>query len=364
MNRGAIEATARSDAAASSARRRLGVDLTVLVVIGALLVAAVGAAVGALYREFYSPSAFVERYLSLLAEGRAADALALPGVGVDSTSLTEAGLPGTASDALLRSTVLTTLTDVVITGETPRGQITDVTVSYVSGGQAGETTFAVEQAGWIGVAPNWRFARSPLASITLTVAGSQNFAVNGFTLDKRQISPLGIDAPPLEPVSMLVFSPGLYRVTVDTALATAPAVDVLADAPLTDVPLQVQTQATAAFTTAVQEEVDGFLDACAQQQVLNPTGCPFGFTVYNRIIDLPTWSISHYPQVTLTPDGADWRVPETGASAHIDVEVQSLFDGKVREVSEDVPFAIEAQVVILADGSASIRVAAVAGEEP
>ena len=59
--------------------------------------------VAAIYREFYSPTAFVERYLGLLAEGRAADALAVPGVSRSTPpQLEAAGLPATASDALLR----------------------------------------------------------------------------------------------------------------------------------------------------------------------------------------------------------------------------------------------------------------------
>lgn len=351
MDHGAADRTAKP-----ARSRRLAVDLTILAVIGAVLVAAVGAGTLALYREFYSPSAFVERYLSLLAEGRAADALAVPGVSVDSATLAGAGLPESASDALLRRDALTTLTDVVITGERPDGDVTHVDVTYSVGSRSAATVFEVESAGWIGVAPAWRFAESPLATLTLVVRGSQTFAVNGFELDKRQVSPMGADAEPLEPVSLLVFSPGLYRVSVENALASTDGVDVLADAPLTDVPLDLQAEATAEFVTAVQDEVDDFLDACAAQQVLNPTGCPFGFTVFNRILAPPTWTIVDYPSVALVPSGADWAMTTVDAVAHIDVDIQSLFDGSVTSVSEDVPFRIDAQIVVQPDGTASIRV--------
>ena len=77
-------------------------DLGLLALVGLLLVAAVWAAVSAISREFYSPTAFVEHYLDLLAEGRAAEALAVPGVAVDSAALEAAGLPATSSQALLR----------------------------------------------------------------------------------------------------------------------------------------------------------------------------------------------------------------------------------------------------------------------
>src|SRR5918994_1666811 len=98
-------------------RRRLGRDLTLLALIGVLLIAAVAAGAAALYREFYSPTAFVERYLGMLAEGRAADALAVPGVSVDSAELEAAGLPATPSDALLRRAALATLTDIAVVSE-------------------------------------------------------------------------------------------------------------------------------------------------------------------------------------------------------------------------------------------------------
>ena len=63
-------------------KRRLGLGayLTILGVLFALLAGAVWASVGYLYRELYSPTAFVERYLGLLVDGRAADALGLSGV--------------------------------------------------------------------------------------------------------------------------------------------------------------------------------------------------------------------------------------------------------------------------------------------
>ena len=64
-----------------------------------MVIAALGAGTAALYQEFYSPSAFVQRYLNMLESGRAADALALPGVSLDSSELTDAGLPASASDA-------------------------------------------------------------------------------------------------------------------------------------------------------------------------------------------------------------------------------------------------------------------------
>jgi hypothetical protein len=335
--------------------RTLAVDLSILAVIGVLLLAALGAGAGALYREFYSPSAFVLRYLSLLEAGRAADALAMPGVKLDGAQLTNAGLPQTASDALLRSAALGDLEDAEIVGEEQDGDTTVVSARYQAGGHSATTSFRVASNGVIGVAPSWRFAQSPLAVMKVTVLGSMTFDVNSFSLDKRQVSPDGVDADPIAPVSMLVFSPGLYSISVDTAIAETPGMAVLADAPMVNVPVELQAQPTDEFVDVVQQRVEEFLTGCTSQQVLQPTGCPFGFVVRNRVEKLPSWTLLQQPQVSVVADGAGWRIPDAAATAHIDLTVRSLFDGAVYDVNEDVPFVVNGTIDVLADGTASIR---------
>ena len=342
---------------ARSVRRRapLWSDLTILAIVGVVLVAALTAGGISVYREFYSPSAFVTRYLTLLSDGRAADALRLPGVAIDRSELDQ-GSFRTASDALLRRAALAPLTDVAVTGERPDHGETAVTVRYKAGGHPGVSTFRVHRIGWIGPVPSWGFAQSPLAVVDFTIRGSDRFAVNGFELDRRQVAPKGADAAPLDPVPMLVFSPGLYAVSVKTAAASASGAGVLADKPLAEVPLDVQTHPTDAFVKVVQQRVNEFLTQCATQQVLQPTGCPFGMTVPNRVTAPPTWSMVSMPVVTLQPAGAGWKIPSTPATAHIVVEVQSLFDGSIHEVDKDVPFHVDGAIQFLPDGSASISI--------
>ena len=322
-----------------------------------LLLAALGAGAAALYREFYSPTAFVERYLGLLAQGRAADALAITGVSVDSAELEAAGLPATASDALLRPAALATLTDIeIVSEETTDAGTTLVTASYNAGAFPGTTTFEVQRDGWLGVAPTWAFVKSPLALVNVAVKGSMTFDVNGFSLDKRQVSPEGVDADPLEPVALLVFSPGIYSVSVDTPISATRGVAVLSDSPMANVPVELQAFATPQFVETVQQRVEEFLTSCATQEVLQPTACPFGFFVQDRIVSPPAWSITSQPTVSVVPDGAGWRIPAAQAVAHIEVGIRSLFDGSVRDVAEDVPFIVTGSIAVLPDGTASITV--------
>jgi len=337
-------------------RRRLGADLTALALVGVLLIAALGAGGLSLYKEFYGASAFVTRYLELLSTGKAADALRLPGVALDSTVLAGAGIDSAASDALLRSTALAPLSDVEVVSEETVDGVTAVTVDYLAGTHPGTSTFEVEPDGWAGVIPEWRFHSSPLAAVSLSVLGADAFAVNGFEIARNQVSPAGAEASPDDPLPLLVFTPGLYSVTVDTAIAASPGVSLLADSPLSQTPVTLQAQPTDEFVEVVQERVDEFLAECTTQQVLQPTACPFGLEVQNRIVDAPVWTISQNPVVTVAPDGGQWMIPPTDAAAHIEVDIRSLFDGSVEHVSEDVPFQVNGTIRILADGSVSIRV--------
>lgn len=342
----------------SRRRRGLAFDLTALALIGVLLAGAIGTTGILMYRHLYSPTAFVLNYLDLLGRGQAADALALPGVAIDSATVPNADLFTSASDALLRRDALAPLTDATGIGEVPGDDGTTlVTVAYTAGTYAGQSTFRVRQAGWLGIAPAWRFTDSPLAVIDLTVRGAMQFQVNGFEVDKRQVSPAQLDADPLAPVALLVFSPGLYSIEIDTPISASPGVAVLSDTPAADIPVDLQTQPTAQFTAVVQEQVHAFLDSCTTQQVLQPTGCPFGFTVRNRIVDAPVWTMAQQPAITLAPAGANWTIERTEATAHIQVGIQSIFDGSITPVDEDVPFFLTGEVTILPDGTASITVA-------
>src|SRR5690606_9759741 len=123
-------------------------------------------------------------------------------------------------------------------------------------------------------------------------------------------------------------------------------------------------QPTAEFIAIVTQRVEEFLAGCAAQQVLQPTGCPFGVQVHNRLSTLPTWSITSMPAVTVAPDGPHWRIPAAEGIAHLEVDVQSLFDGSKRSVSEDVPFELTGTIDILPDGSASIIISSGDGDHP
>jgi len=102
-------------------------------------------------------------------------------------------------------------------------------------------------------------------------------------------------------------------------------------------------------------ELNAFLDTCTKQKVLQPSNCPFGIEINDRIIGLPTWSIAKYPVVSLAAGTTAFEMPDTVGQAHIVVDVQSLFDGSLDTRDENVQFTVGLGVTIQPDGALAIQ---------
>ena len=109
------------------------------------------------------------------------------------------------------------------------------------------------------------------------------------------------------------------------------------------------------FVERVQVQVNGYLDQCVAQAVLQPAGCPFGIEIDDKVVSDPVWTMITYPTVTLTPGETAFEMPPTEGVAHISVEVQSLFDGEFSQLEEDRPFMLALTATIRPDGSIAIQ---------
>jgi len=216
--------------------------------------------------------------------------------------------------------------------------VAEYTISAPDG--SGETTerseFVVVPDGTrFGLFPSWRFASSPINSISITVLHDQNFSVNGFDVSTK--------AAPDTAAAFQVFAPGFYVLQHDSTYLTAEkvAAAITEIGGITDVTVDVQ--ANEEFVAEVQKHVTAYLGECATQQVLMPTGCPFGQSLSNRVQNAPTWSMVADPVITIVPGqpSGTWAVPKTPATAHLVVDVRSLFDGKLSTFDEDVPFDVQ-----------------------
>jgi hypothetical protein len=304
------------------------------------------ATVVALNTTVYSPSGFVTGYLNALSRGDSAAALGTRGV------LTA----NEADTALLTDETMGALTDARLVRDTAGvGGIHTVVFDVTVGGVPVRSEFLVEQASSsFGLFPMWRFVASPLTTASITVLHDDRFRVNGVDVTTG--------SPPGNPTSFLVFAPGLYTLDHESTFLDAAPVTLQATTIGTIVDATIDVQANSGFVNKVNGDLKTFLDDCATQQVLLPTGCPFGRTFRNRIDTLPQWEITAYPTVTIAPgiDEGAWWVPRKSGIATITVDVRSLFDGTVETVNEEVPFSVEYTVTI--DNETTIVLTPVASE--
>lgn len=308
-------------------------------IVFTLLIAAFFITIGALNSSLYSAPGFVGSYLDALARHDVTEAMSTPGVA----------LADNASGRLLTGAALGTLSDIRLVSDTSQGAEHRVVFSYRLGSTQAQTQFRVQPTGQrFGMFPTWRFATSPISIITITALHDSSFTVNGMSV----VSVTGQG----KPTPYQVLTPGLYELGHKSTYLTAQTVAVPVVTVGSMFHATVNVQASPAFVTEVEKQVHSYLDKCATQQVLQPTGCPFGYQTGNRIVGLPVWSMSRYPVITIVPGTTPgtWLVPQTTAAAHLKVRIQSLFDGTISPLDKDIPFSMRYVITLGAGNSMQI----------
>ena len=325
-----------------------------------LLGAALVAAIGSLNREVYSAGGFVRQYLEALATHDTHTALALPGAEPSNAELEAAGLPQDLPRTLLRPEVLGSISNIELVSDvadptdTGSGRHT-VVYEFKLNGTASTMEFTVEPLGTLaGLFNTWKFATSPLAVLQVTVLHEADFTVNGLTLDTRAHAVADAPVTFSNQAAYLAFAPTEYTVSHESALLTAPAqILPVAAAGAADVTVTAMPNDT--FTDQVQTKLNEFLDDCATQKVLQPSNCPFGTEIDDRVTSVPAWSIAQYPEVALTGGESSFDMAATPGQAHIVVNVQSLYDGDRSTLDEDIPFELGLSVTVQSGGALAIQ---------
>ncbi len=298
----------------------------------AFIAAGFGASVLALNGDVFSAHGFVRSYLETLARKDSAGALAFAGVAV----------PANESRLLLQDAALGDIDDIQFLSDDVTNAVHTVRFSYrfTTGRETSE--FTVKHAGTrLALFDTWQFADSPLASLAVTVLHDSRFNANGVQAN-------GDD-------TYAVFRPGLYDLGHTSKYLSARTVAVAVTDPGTQKG-EVDVEANDSFDAASTKAVGSFLDDCATQQVLMPTGCPFGYEEPNRIDGLPQWSMVDYPTVKVAASDTigSWTATGQGAVANIKVVVRSLFDGSTSKLDKNVDFEASYRVVVGADNSLTV----------
>ncbi|HEX5597954.1 MAG TPA: M48 family metalloprotease [Micromonosporaceae bacterium] len=153
-----------------------------------------------------------------------------------------------------------------------------------------------------------KLKRNEAATLGVFHGWSLENGLGSFTIAGGQGDVLvnGVKVPTKEDYR-LVTLPGVYTVTAPENLLSETTSEKVVVLPGTD---QGVITLTATLRSTVQEHVDQeikkYLDRCAEQQVGNPTGCPFGYDDSSWIGSIK-WKVIEYPKVEIsliTPSSA------------------------------------------------------------
>jgi hypothetical protein len=317
----------------------------------AVLLLLFGGGVIALNLTVFSASGFVTTYLQTLSAGDVSGAFDMPGV-----DLPKAIEQSSTDAALLDPSALASIRNIHTVSDLDKGDGTHrVTVSYLLQGadresKEAETEFVVRSTGpSFAVFNGWRFELSPIASVTLQVQQANTVTVGTHALSAADLGAKS-DAFSAQR-SFPVLVPALIVARHDSHYLHSDTVVVAVDTPGGTASAPVVVKPNDVFQQAVQSRVNEYLDSCAAEKALFPTGCPFGDSVSDRIVGDPSWTIVGYPPVQLSADSGSWTAsaPDGSGAAHLHVDVKSIFDGTVSTLEKDVPFGLSYSVVLAPD---------------
>ena len=285
----------------------------------------------ALNATVYSPSRFASDYLSLMASGEWSAAAEFAGVSE-------------AVDVLPSESER--ISEVVISGWQHVGP-DDVVVQadFVFRGTTERALWNLTRVSRaLGVFDRWEFSAPTTAQVSTQVAGIPQVLVNDVA-----VAP-GATVSVLVPGEYVVSAATQWIETEEESLGLTQAGDTAR------VPLSISP--TSALEDEVRTALGEYLAECASRGVLQPSSCPFGTTVTDRLTGTPTWTISVPPAValSLSRTGQSAEVGAIGGVATVTGTIQSIFDGSLRPLNRDISFGISGTVTELDSDSPALRI--------
>ncbi len=214
------------------------------------------------------------------------------------------------------------------------GKVT-VRASYSVDGVQKSTDFQMEPAGkqWLFFSV-WSFVPAPLPTLDVSVVNETTASLNGVTVKM----PAGRN-------SFAVLYPGQYTAAFASDLFQAPAVSTtVTSAAIRPPAVDLATAPSAKLLSAVNDQLQQYLDGCAKQQVLLPADCPLSNHSDNRILSPVLWNIESYPKVSISAYGGDWVIAPLTVTAQVSYQEQQLYTGEVSQVKRAQNFGFTAKL--------------------
>ncbi|EMY33984.1 hypothetical protein D477_012101 [Arthrobacter crystallopoietes BAB-32] len=195
----------------------------------------------------------------------------------------------------------------------------EVPANYTIEGTPHTTSFELERSGtsWM-FFDQWSFVPTKLPTVEVGVVNENEASLNG----TRVALPEGKN-------EFAVFYPGSFEAHFTSEFFAAPVVESVLTEPeqSSGARLSLETKATEKLIDEVDKQVRAFLDGCAEQAVLQPTGCPFSAAMDRVRDDSIDWEITEYPKIAINPSRGSWVMEPLVGTAKLNVVEIDLFTG-------------------------------------
>lgn len=315
-------------------QKRMQRVLTIWVTAFVLLLAAAVAGIMLVNQKVFGPQALVNELYGHLVAGEGGKALGLLGAEVpagNAVLLDGEGLKN--SIAPIKKFGVSEVSDVP--GEKDS---VEVTANYEVFGSEKSVTYQLHRAGrdWL-FFDRWAFDATTLPVVTVSADTTTQIKVNG------------LDSPLAKGTQTLpVFAPSVVDASFSTPNFQSRAKSVLVNNPRAK-PKKVEllTEPTDELIAAIDAKLRTYLDDCAEQNVLMPTGCPMSYRTNSRVnADSIKWSISSYPKPVLTAYDGAWILRPLEVGTRLTLTEQDLVTGKYKEREVDDKFGFTARIEV------------------
>ena len=287
--------------------------------------------------QLYTTEASAENYWEALRSGNGAEALGyLDSVPED-----------TGSDAVLLDGDPLSHSASLMEGMSFTEGAESASASFTADGEEYETTLPMVDAGthWL-VFDDWRIAPEAVTDLEVEVPGADAAGVGQIEVNGE---PVNLEE---ESVTLSTFLPGVVEFGIDSQWLGGTSTEVITPEEGTDADgepsaqqLTLELEASEEAEEVLHNEVESFLQGCAEQQVLMPSGCPMGIETPNQVdSETISWEMPEASDTSLSFAADGWEVSGLDMTATVTFDSLDHHDGEELEESHDVPFRLDVQV--------------------
>ncbi|PRZ17629.1 hypothetical protein [Nesterenkonia sandarakina] len=192
--------------------------------------------------------------------------------------------------------------------------------------------------------PDWELTAASMSQLEIDVPGA---AAGGIAQISVNGEPVNLQD---DSATLRTYVPAVVEIAVDSqwlvgASRYVVVQDVGEDDDAQAHQITLELEASDAAQDVLHEEVQAYLDSCAEQQVLMPAGCPMGINTPNQVAtESINWQMPDPQELTLGFDEDGWEIADTALQATIAFDSRHFHDGASLEESHLVDFDLDIEV--------------------